>query len=72
MSQPNPPYGFKEALVRLSESPVIDVVARIKRLSRERDEAWAELKTLVPLEDGYVWGESWGGTIRPWAVATDD
>lgn len=65
-------YGFKEALVKLSESPVIDVVARLKRLSREHDEAWEELKKLVPLEQGYVWGEAHDGTIRPFAVESDE
>jgi len=65
-------YGFKEALVKLSEQPAIDVVARLKRLSREHDEAWEELKRLVPLEQKYVWGEAHDGTIRPFAVESNE
>jgi len=72
LGKPSTTYTFKEALVKLSESPVIDVVARLKRLSREQDEAWEELKKLVPLEQGYVWGEAHDGTIRPFAIESDE
>jgi hypothetical protein len=60
-------YTFSEAIKLLEESPAKEICKRIIELSKEQRELYKRLEELIPMGDGYVYGECASGFVRPWS-----